>query len=102
MSIQAVTKISQFLFAVPDSGQDEYRRLPEDVQNDVDRLLIEFEKVHAERYVRPALKRLAPSCSGIAVGLPFGASCATNIISTPTAAKKRPAESFQCQATGAA
>jgi hypothetical protein len=59
MSTQAVTKVSQLLFAVPETDHDEYQRLPEDVRADVDRLLIEFEKVHSARFIRPELKRLA-------------------------------------------
>lgn len=72
MSIQAVAKVSQLLFAVPEADQDDYQRLPKDVAGDVDRLLSAFEQVHRERYVRPALKRLAEQL-GHRRGFAFGA-----------------------------
>lgn len=49
----------QLLFAVPEHDQDAWQRLPDDVKADVDMLLIEFEKVHAERFTKPALMALA-------------------------------------------
>lgn len=72
MSNQALTTVSQLLFAIPEADQDEYQRLPEDVAGDVARLLSEFEDIAKERFVRPALKRLAEKL-GHRRGFAFGA-----------------------------
>jgi hypothetical protein len=47
------------LFAVAEHDQGEWQRLPQDVRDDVDRLLVEFEKVNEARFVLPALKEVA-------------------------------------------
>lgn len=63
MSTKLATRHSShgttLLFAVPEQDQGEFQRLPQDVRDDVDKLLVEFEKVNEARFVLPALKEMA-------------------------------------------
>lgn len=47
------------LFAIPEHDQGEFQRLGDEVKAEVDKLLIEFEKVNAAKFALPALKEMA-------------------------------------------
>ena len=59
--VSAPNETTELLFAVSDDvvEQDEFQRLPEQVRNDVDSLLIAFREVFAARKQNPELKRQA-------------------------------------------
>src|ERR1700761_1719389 len=46
-------------FTIPEADQGEFQRLPRVVRDDVDTLLIEFERVFASRRVNPMIEKIA-------------------------------------------